>query len=139
MSSSTTSASTWVLFLSLASSAPILSSFLDKDWERDRRLSKAAAPFSKKAFCHWENSVGCSLCLSHRSETGTCSTRCSRKMATFCCGVNCRRVFSMGILSDAPLSSSPARYFQFRLKLHSFRKSFLLSTLHAGFDQVAHF
>jgi hypothetical protein len=26
---------------------------LDKDWERGLRLSKAAAPFSKKAFCHW--------------------------------------------------------------------------------------
>ena len=25
----------------------------------------------------------------------------------------------MGILSDAPLSSSPAPYFQFRLKLHN--------------------
>ena len=37
----------------LASSAAILSSSLDKDRERGRRLSKAAAPFSKKAFCHW--------------------------------------------------------------------------------------
>ena len=36
------------------------------------------------------------------SETGTCSTRCSRRIATFCCGVKCLRVFSMGILSDAP-------------------------------------
>src|SRR4029450_13232968 len=51
-SSSTTSASTSVLFLSLASSAAILSSSLDKDRERGRRLSKAAAPFSKKAFGH---------------------------------------------------------------------------------------
>ena len=52
-SSSTTSASTSVLFLSLASGAAILSYSLDKDWERGCRLSKAAAPFSKREFCHW--------------------------------------------------------------------------------------
>jgi hypothetical protein len=52
-----------------------------------------------------------------RSETGTCSTRCLRKMATFCCGVKCLRVFSIGDLFQMPHSVARARLFQFRLKL----------------------
>ena len=35
-------------------------------------------------------------------KPGHASRRCSRRIATFCCGVKCLRVFSKGILSDAP-------------------------------------
>src|SRR3954451_14752849 len=49
--------------------------------------SKAEAPFSKNSFCQAEKRVGESWSSSHRSETGTRSSRWRRRMATFSTGV----------------------------------------------------
>src|SRR5512135_617532 len=64
--------------------------------------------------------VGWMPCWSHRSETGTCSRRGSRRMATFSWAVNRLRVFlGMGEPPLEIVAYSSGPFFPFRLKQDS--------------------
>src|SRR3954454_21587337 len=70
-------------------------------------------------------------CWSHRSETGVCSRRWSRRMATFSWAVNRLRVFlAMGKPPLEIVAYSSGPFFPFRLKQNTPWKELAVSTSH---------